>query len=602
MKERGVLLGSAAVDAGRAWSCTVSLPNGTHELTATATDAAGNVSTPHEPPLQVVVDSKTPARPEITALVDITNADPVPVSGTADAGAVVRLYEGSVELETASVDAGGHWSASLRSMGEGEHRVRARETTASGRLSEYSDEKVVRVDRTPPTVVSQIPAPGAVNVWSRDLITVTFSEPIDRGTISTNTVAVTLGDGATPGYEPNLTNDTQLSISLRELPAVPNHVSIALGNGIRDLAGNPLVLPSAPWGWDLPVWATLPSIEVVPVLSATSSVNPLGAVRTIGFAMAGDDTAWAAVRDPSYLTLLRFARDGVTAPHGWGLNSALAVPAVMGGSPDETPVVAYLADAGGAVSLRASPATASIGGCGLFLWHGGQQDGPWNLDTTRCPVSAALAIDQNSRISVAWAELVGTTYTVRVQVGTGMKQAFPTSSTTPPALALAASDSGVSLVYADGASLQLARWKDAGGWTSFSQYPTIAAAQPSALSLTHDDAGVEVTVACVGGTGTVLRWQTGFSPRFVAVGSEYSGCRAPLIAYRPSGALGERLLVLDGDTFITWDGARWVSRAAPDNANGYAAVNTRGVVGVGKAVFLTPGSLRATIVTSRYNR
>ena len=77
------LLGSATANGSGAWSyTTAALANGAHSLTATATDAAGNISSASSA-MAVTIDTVAPVAPSITSFSpdsgtvgdDITNAE-----------------------------------------------------------------------------------------------------------------------------------------------------------------------------------------------------------------------------------------------------------------------------------------------------------------------------------------------------------------------------------------------------------------------------------------------------------------------------------------------------------------------------------------------
>ncbi len=111
-------------------------------------------------------------------------------------------------------------------------------------------------DRSPPTVTSRIPAPGATEVWVRDPIVVTFSEPIAAATLTDTSVVISDAGGARLARTLALSADgTSLAITLARPVAVPGQLTATLTNAITDLAGNALVAPD-PWSWTVPRWIT----------------------------------------------------------------------------------------------------------------------------------------------------------------------------------------------------------------------------------------------------------------------------------------------------------------------------------------------------------
>ncbi|MBU4637218.1 Ig-like domain-containing protein, partial [Pseudomonas chlororaphis] len=100
-------IGTAVANASGNWSFTPSTPlvNGTHSLSVTATDAAGNVSAASDGFDFSVVAGGAPAMPAITAVKDdvgsvqgnlqksaVTDDSKPTLEGTAEPGATVSIY------------------------------------------------------------------------------------------------------------------------------------------------------------------------------------------------------------------------------------------------------------------------------------------------------------------------------------------------------------------------------------------------------------------------------------------------------------------------------------------------------------------------------
>ena len=112
------LLGTAIASSAGAWSfTTVALANGTHSLTATATDAAGNVSAASAA-TGVTVDTVAPVAPTIASFSPdtgtvgdgITKTATLTLSGSAEANSTVKVYDGATLLGTATANGSGAWS------------------------------------------------------------------------------------------------------------------------------------------------------------------------------------------------------------------------------------------------------------------------------------------------------------------------------------------------------------------------------------------------------------------------------------------------------------------------------------------------------------
>ncbi|HDT6029302.1 TPA: type I secretion C-terminal target domain-containing protein, partial [Enterobacter cloacae subsp. cloacae] len=163
--DNGVQIGSVVATGGN-WSFTPSpaLSDGQHSLTFTATDAAGNASAPTTGYV-INVDATAPAAPLISAIVDdvgsvtgpVTGNNPTndtqpALSGTAEANATVRIYDGSTLVGTVTADANGNWTLAqtTTTLTEGSHSFTATATDAVGNTSAPSTVTTILVDLTAP--------------------------------------------------------------------------------------------------------------------------------------------------------------------------------------------------------------------------------------------------------------------------------------------------------------------------------------------------------------------------------------------------------------------------------------------------------------------
>ncbi|HHN5588234.1 BapA/Bap/LapF family large adhesin [Enterobacter hormaechei] len=164
--ESGREVGTAVADANGVWSFTTgTLANGSHTWTATATDAAGNVS-PASPGFTLVVDTTAPAAPVITQAIDdvgtITGAigsgqttnDPLPrLVGTSEPLATVNIYEGTTLVGTGTADADGNWTVDITvPLDSGSHTFTAEATDQAGNTSTSSADFSLTIDTTPPAL------------------------------------------------------------------------------------------------------------------------------------------------------------------------------------------------------------------------------------------------------------------------------------------------------------------------------------------------------------------------------------------------------------------------------------------------------------------
>ncbi|MCB4360670.1 retention module-containing protein [Quatrionicoccus australiensis] len=166
------ILGSVVADAKGNWSFTptTALLDGVHNITATATNAAGNVS-PSTGIYDFTVDTTAPLVPTITSVVDdvglikglITNGtvtdDTTPtVNGTGEAGATIKIYDGTTLLGSALVGASGSWSFTpTTALSNGGHSLAATQTDVAGNTGPVSGSVSFMIDTstvTSPTITS----------------------------------------------------------------------------------------------------------------------------------------------------------------------------------------------------------------------------------------------------------------------------------------------------------------------------------------------------------------------------------------------------------------------------------------------------------------
>lgn len=128
-------LGTVTADANGAWHyTTAALPDGKHSFTAT--DTVSGVISKASTALDVTVDTAAPAAPVL--LSDPTTHNHATVSGTAEAGSSIKLYEGSTLLGTATVASDGDWSVTTPNLKHGSHTFTATATDAAGNTSALS--------------------------------------------------------------------------------------------------------------------------------------------------------------------------------------------------------------------------------------------------------------------------------------------------------------------------------------------------------------------------------------------------------------------------------------------------------------------------------
>ncbi|ENR7480094.1 BapA prefix-like domain-containing protein [Salmonella enterica] len=245
------LVGTAQVQANGSWSFTpsTSLGAGVWNLTAIATDAAGNTSSASEI-RSFTIDTTAPAAPVIDTVYDGTGpitgnlssgqitdeARPV-ISGTREANTTIRLYDNGTLLAEIPADNSSSWRYTPdASLATGNHVITVIAVDAAGNASPVSDSVNFVVDTTPPltpviTSVSDDQAPGLgtiANGQNTNDPTPTFSGTAEAG------ATITLYENGTVIGTTTAQSDGAWSVSTSML-ASGTHVITAVAT---DAAGN----------------------------------------------------------------------------------------------------------------------------------------------------------------------------------------------------------------------------------------------------------------------------------------------------------------------------------------------------------------------------
>lgn len=201
-------LGTATVGAGGNWSFTpqTALSSGPHNLTVTATDAAGNISAPSAG-FNVLVDTSTPDAPAITAVADDvgtitgnltsgqTTDDTRPaISGTAEAGSTVTIYDNGTAIGTTTAT-GGVWNFTPpvgAPLGNGNHAFTVTATDAAGNVSALSTPAFnIVIDTAAPTAPIVIQAFDDIGPLTGPLVngqSTNDNQPLLSGTAEANSI------------------------------------------------------------------------------------------------------------------------------------------------------------------------------------------------------------------------------------------------------------------------------------------------------------------------------------------------------------------------------------------------------------------------------
>jgi hypothetical protein len=204
----GTTVIGTGIATDRTWTITAAtLSVGTHGITATAADLAGNTSVASAA-LDVTISGSVtaPSTPDLLAASDsgASNSDNITYVtkptflGTAAAGSTVTLYDGTTAVGTGTATATGNWTVTTTStLAAGAHSITATAADAAGTVSAASGALSVTIDTLAPAIPSapDLVAASDSGVSSTDNIT-NVTRPTFTGTAEAGST-VTLLDGTT---------------------------------------------------------------------------------------------------------------------------------------------------------------------------------------------------------------------------------------------------------------------------------------------------------------------------------------------------------------------------------------------------------------------
>ena len=234
--------GTTIASASGGWSYTTGLlASGAQAFTATATDAAGNVSVASQA-LDVTINTPPPLVPPAPLITtDTVNGNTVALTGTAEADTTVTMYDqqgflgAKVELGTTVANASGSWSFSTGALASGSYLFYAKATNDAGNTSSFSAglDPTIGQPAAPTTTAAPLAVTGTTEIAQASSANIAFQSGdagvlvLDQPSTFTGTVSgfgaqngidlpsIAFGPQTTLGYLPN-SNQTGGTLSVTD--------------------------------------------------------------------------------------------------------------------------------------------------------------------------------------------------------------------------------------------------------------------------------------------------------------------------------------------------------------------------------------------------
>ncbi len=368
-------LGMATTAPSEAWSLALTLADGTYNLTATATDAMGNISAVSGV-FAFTLDREAPPIPSIVSFSpdsgtlgdSLTNATTLMLSGMAEANATVTVLDGTASLGTTTAGSNGAWSFSATNLSSGSHNFTVMATDAANNRSGASSAFAINVDIAAPDVPSitdfsdsegvltgTAEAASMIQVWEGDmLLGSTQADNSEQWSLSmalapgNHTVMVTATDAAgnqspaSPGFPivildtvaPEAPSLEYLNGSLSGM-AEPGSTVTVYKNGVEDATR--LANETGAWSYRPPLEGTF--VFTATATDAAGNISP----ESISVTATIDNTAPLAPtldRDSDNGTLFGTAEPGSTVTvYRDGSTTVVTVTANLTGDWNATPTL-----------------------------------------------------------------------------------------------------------------------------------------------------------------------------------------------------------------------------------------------------------------------
>jgi len=209
--DNGKVIGTAPVGDDGKWEFTPAEPglaDGSHNIVIVPVDAGGNKGEP-SPGHIIIVDTVAPAAPLIDSVYDdtapnegllasgdSTNDTTPTLKGTAEAGAIVHIYDNGESIGTALADEHGNWEFTPKTeLAEGAHEFTIAAEDAAGNISVPSLPFPIVIDITAP----EKPGPGKGGIDDIFDNVGPVQGSIGDGDSTDDKTPTFSGGGATPG-------------------------------------------------------------------------------------------------------------------------------------------------------------------------------------------------------------------------------------------------------------------------------------------------------------------------------------------------------------------------------------------------------------------
>ncbi|MFY0591765.1 Ig-like domain-containing protein [Roseivirga sp.] len=224
------------------WSLTLttSLSEGNRSITATATDAAQNLSEASSV-LMITVDTSAPAMPSTVSISDdtgtnssdgVTSDNTLGINGIAEANSTVEVFIDNSSIGTTTANNAGTWSLDHTgtSLNDGTLAITARTTDIAGNTSSQGSALPVTIDTSNPTATLNSAAVDIVNTSFNT--TVTYDEGVENFELSDVTVingtasnlqSVTAGRVWTVDITPTTDGTTSVSLAINTANDIPGN-------------------------------------------------------------------------------------------------------------------------------------------------------------------------------------------------------------------------------------------------------------------------------------------------------------------------------------------------------------------------------------------